>query len=1854
MLKSKSFKAVLMVIAFALTLSMSIVLTQKMDVSAKAPQPSYSLSDLSEQTTRYFNYSCSPSGGGVFLGNTTPDWRLAGSLVGFESENAFDNEVTPFYLCSNNANNSCTYKIDALDGAKYTGQLYAFRDKRVNGDTSWLSEFSNGNFADALAGFVGFVSQFFVNGDVPGPENVTSSSTHAFASYARFGYTLSEIGFDSVDANASNTWRLIGGMLMLFVYILASALSSFFSLVIEILKLANPFKIFEYANFTAVADPVTPADAITNGLKSLADMLSHYYNILREIGILIIIPFTLVIALASVFWSPTMNGSIFAQKMKKFGIRFLFVAIGVPLACSLYDTLLTDIGSITAEADGTRIIQSTFFDFEKWAYDDLAIPANVSFEFDEDNDTVTNDTFLKIRDYCYYINTGGNLGLTSLGEGSDATSMVDFESGLFDTVQTPSSGSSEINNTISLLQRYARGDRVAAGSYASHWTNSVAERNKENFYYMFVESADWKYFNPTNASLVISEINDGGGYRRTEDQITTSAMYRFSGGGGTWAATAETNPWVVAGSTDTGYDPESGSQIHTFSSTSGLPALAMYNYLSTQFNKEYIEVFAPDTSGSTFVKPQHYSVNLVGTSYTSILYYFDALVLIGGIVILGYAFGLGMMIGNFKAIFQLIPAVFSGIIGSMRGIATTIIIAIAMILNIVLTGLLWGVASQVIYLVYYLVEKPIAILLANFSASISGGFPITIIYMVVLLVSIIAIAGAVSKLLIWRKALVQSATEMFTAAVNKFCETNAVAPNLLGKDGALKTAAATGLGLAMAGANGAFDGLGERLGFKKPNETEQGNISESILGKQDAEHNPFGVVKDGSDDPSITGSGNMTGDDSVHTEDGALTDADGNPVTDADGNPIGTDENGNLVDAEGNPITDENGNPVSASGLHFDQNGNLVDSSGHAVTDANGNSFGTGVPLSQHDGSVHQNTETGELSDANGNTITDGEGNAITTDEAGYLTDSNGNRLTDSNGNPIKASSTRVDGHGNLRDSRGNLVKGAGGKPVGSGASFGNNINRVSSGGNGSDAVYKNSRGNLTDADGNEFHVTDADGNEFPMRVNEDGNLTDSMGHEVMDANGNPIPADSLGVNSDGNLTDANGDLITDENNNPVSVTDSSGGSNTERAENTTDEAESYLDSPEAQNSINSFMGGAVTGGAVTGGTTGAGSGGNTTTQSGGYGTASSGLALPNGNIVNSIDMPEGAIAGVATSQGIIPKEHADAQGLTGMSGAYTADGEFIPGQVTDDGGFVPGITTESGEFVPGVMQDGQFVPGGFDSSGNFVAGVYTDNGFTAGTFDSDGRFVPSGGTAPAGMGGKALGGSIVDKGDGSAVMTDGSGGEIPVVADSAGNFGVTSGSDVLKTQMSSSGGLSLSTGNGGQIAIGTNGAGQMTLGSNGVAASSQNGQIMLDTGTANDIPVRSDSNGYASIRCAGGGTAGGGRISLVENADGGLALATGDGSAIALDTTESGQLVMRTASGEGVALTANSHGGLCAVDKSGNEVPLSVVDGHLAMGSTSSNSVAITADENGNVMVGGNGSSGSHSYITSTSDGGFGVNSRNIRVTGSGGVSEVASSNGVAQITATSSGGVSVGGSTIGSSGAIGVGVQDSNGEVNMINSGTRVTTNTGSSTTIEPSDSAKQSADYQSADYSSARASSFSQSVRIAAANTPTGGATTSYTTSAPTGGATTSYTTSAPTGGGSGSYVVVSQGNSSGQSVVTTAPVATNVTPNVRVSGVQMGGNADFQSITKSMQTVVQSTVIANAALSVMEGNTSAIPTVAMGYQAMNNNSSGTQKSGSRGNMTNVNSRPKANSTNSASYKMINPKPSNDERNGFDQKR
>jgi hypothetical protein len=534
---------------------------------------------------------------------------------------------------------------------------------------------------------------------------------------------------------------------------------------------------------------------------------------------------------------------------------------------------------------------------------------------------------------------------------------------------------------------------------------------------------------------------------------------------------------------------------------------------------------------------------------------------------------------------------------------------------------------------------------------------------------------------------------------------------------------------------------------------------------------------------------------------------------------------------------------------------------------------------------------------------------------------------------------------------------------------------------------------------------------------------TDENGEVVMDADGEPVSAGNGAITNTGNYDGPN---TANMDRRGTAAYQSNA---RERAMNEDKQAEQYLASKGvaagAAGTVEFNKGSTNGSGGKSGATTVYGTGGKAgnggsvlgnagTNVNGEAGHTEAGFMLANGSQINDVSMPEGSKAGVVTSQGFMSQAEAQSKGLDGVSAIQTSDGNIVYGVPTDGNDFVPGIQTNDG-FIPGVTNNGTFVPGGFDSNGNFHAGVYTNNGFTEGTFQNgsfvSGRTMPDG-TIEAGqytssgfqradgsmdtmavapdMGNAAVGGSVVSNAVGANVI-DNNGGYAGVYANTNGGLAIGSanGGKVAVQQNSSTGAMAYRTADGKQLDIKSGSFDQMQVGS--VDASTSNGGIVFNDGTGGLVPIIPNSVGAASISDGKGG-----RIGLTATSSGNTALSTGDGNAIGMFTAEDGSMKLQTRGGQGVNCVALDNGGVGIVDSAGNVAPVVTTEnGHLAL-QNGNDFVPITADKNGNMMIGNNKPNGtgaglSSTYVVPVVGGGFGINNKGVHYQTSNGFAPLA-----------------------------------------------------------------------------------------------------------------------------------------------------------------------------------------------------------------------------------------------------------------------
>ena len=882
--------------------------------------------------------------------------------------------------------------------------------------------------------------------------------------YSKYGYTLSYLGFDELNTGSGNTLRKLLGDLMIAVYSLSSSLNAFFKYTVSLLKTANPFNLF-YGNFSGDGD-------IVSGLTLIKNVIGSYYETLRQMSMFAILPLLLVIGLAKWLIPPNQTGFSVFRNLKGWFLRFMFVIVGIPICFALYDTVLSMVDGALTAGESNRMIASTFVDFESFVENKGLSDAGLPLGTIDAAGELSDEGFYNVRNTCGIINNvGGGVG-GGTGAMAAVTEQYDLRSG--------SAGSIDI---LSLLQRYANGDVVQAGKYAASMSKKISDEIKASggdgspMVNMIIDSNHWEDFAPEKVAQASAEEKPDrkgqGGTDLTNSQLEGNAAARFTGspwGGGY-------NPWLASGS--------------SFSD------MGVYNYLCSEFKTPFaVTVYSSEASTSAS-KPQHYSVNLVGTAVTKWVYYADALILLGATTILGYLFCIGVIVSNFKAMFQLIPAVFSAFIGSMKGIANVLILTGGLIMSVVFTFGLYGLVGVIMDVIYFLLEKPVASLISTIP-----GLPGKMLYIAMLILSMVFVCGVVKKALEYRKAIISAATNGVTELVNKLLGTNASTPDLHGKSGALMTAATTAAGLGLAAANGAFDGTAERLGIKDDLDKASSDAKKDIsntMANNDSSNNPFNVTEDAnadSTDKSLT-----EGDDST------LKNEDGDTFKDGDGNDLKVDDEGNLTDKDGNQLYDKDGNPINERDLVEGEDGSLLNKkTGEPVEafDKDGNEVG-GFAASD---TLSAGDEDSGLKDADGNEITDQYGGKYGFDENGELVDSKGRHVYDSYGGRV-----RKGANGKLVDSKGKAVKMKNGKFSDSqGKSLQATDGKELSAGK---SVQNDGTGKAVTDTGEA--ITGADGQQ--LGFNEKGELVGSDGKPVSDGMGGTYKLDP----KTGKLVDSHG-----------------------------------------------------------------------------------------------------------------------------------------------------------------------------------------------------------------------------------------------------------------------------------------------------------------------------------------------------------------------------------------------------------------------------------------------------------------------------------------------------------------------------------------------------------------------------------------------------------------------------------------------------------------------------------------------------------------------------------------------------------
>lgn len=875
-------KGLLAILAFCMLLAACIHITSQFSVDAASSSANYSFPTMTEAATQYLNQMSKPQRNLSDEIKTSFTFGKAGGLLGYEDSEVNDKESS-FIVTSTSSNNAVEYDYGALAGIRIT-------------NVSWSPP--NGMPAQYASEYASYMAE---------------KTGATFSQYAYFGTALNQLGFDEVSVNGSNdSSRMIMGIIMMGAYIMSMGLTMFFDMIFTLLDLANPFRLFANATalassmassqLTASATEVTFKEVMLNSVVNVADAFSSVYDVLHSLSLGVILPLTCAVCIFT--WLILRKGTGFWQTWKGFFVKVAFACIGVPFMFACYSTSLDMCRDLVCnKIDGSKIVTSTFCDFETWVLvNSLRLPENYTIEFDTSSYSLRDETVLSTRNMCAAINAESgaapNAKLTNFifnGE-TYTTSSNSFQA--YDryflnyAIKKPSSGgytikTEEFADTIAILQKYARGDKISATAYEAAVKAGLDDN--EAYVAMCQLSSHWTYFVYDNASEVTLQ-DVAGDVTLTEAYVSNSTLYRWTSPEwvyNTWPSGSikVNNIWAddggnMASKFTVTYGAAPNAVTHYCvkfqrkdDDRKGLSTMSMYNYLSTDFQANKMIVYSSLNAANDQVKVEHYAVNLVGTGLLRVIYFLDALVLLSCMSVIGYGYGLAIIFGNFKAMFKLLPAMFTGMLGNMRGIATALAITAALICEVLVTMLLYAVACDLIILIYELIEIPLGVLLTSDSGiktilgnTISG----VVITPLLGIISIALIVTITKKLLEWRHAVVQSTVDVCTSMINKFLGTQISSPDLDAKAGTiggkLANAASIATGLAM-GMGGLTDNEGYQNIKDEANKAKDG-LTDKLLGKNgdtDVE-NMFGV-KEGNG-TGMDENGNVVGKNSSLVESG--------------------------------------------------------------------------------------------------------------------------------------------------------------------------------------------------------------------------------------------------------------------------------------------------------------------------------------------------------------------------------------------------------------------------------------------------------------------------------------------------------------------------------------------------------------------------------------------------------------------------------------------------------------------------------------------------------------------------------------------------------------------------------------------------------------------------------------------------------------------------------------------------------------------------------------------------------------------------------------------------------------------------
>lgn len=562
-------------------------------------------------------------------------------------------------------------------------------------------------YADSASdqkGVIGWLTSSFSNSSatfsydqlskIPLP-NGKGTGSNALTTYAYYGKALSDMGLDKTTADGGSILNKIFGLLLQGVYWMASLAPLVFKVTIKLLKILNPFMLFDTVlNFGSKSDSI---------LGAAASYVGTYYQAIKDMALGLLIPIFFGIMIFSVFVFRSTKAS---NKIWRYVLRVFIIVTAVPLIGGTYTGLLNhlDEGSTNSSKYADYLLYSSFVDFEGWAKESRLAPPNLTSTTKDansiavtSNGTVDGST-IPSRSLVLAINqlSHSDVGFI-VGSNKGDTNIWNTIGGI--GPDSGNSGDSVKSSVTDMLQRYTDGDVFTSSDYEGYVKAAINEKMRPNgisskdaidgISKMFTLNSDAFEKNAKSGIFSSNPNFDDGA---SKDLMGNYHASIYNTGELTWDASSHVFRTTNLSTVSLGNRIE---PIGVNSGGAGLSPLAMYNYLNTEFKSKSMTVYSSEKASSAFVKRSHYSVVFAGDGFGLVVGMFSLLMVMLSLTVLSLVYAFGMIGIAFRSIPTIATGVFGTTFGSLGSFAKLMISTIILIIEIVGTMLLYGISESI-------------------------------------------------------------------------------------------------------------------------------------------------------------------------------------------------------------------------------------------------------------------------------------------------------------------------------------------------------------------------------------------------------------------------------------------------------------------------------------------------------------------------------------------------------------------------------------------------------------------------------------------------------------------------------------------------------------------------------------------------------------------------------------------------------------------------------------------------------------------------------------------------------------------------------------------------------------------------------------------------------------------------------------------------------------------------------------------------------------------------------------------------------------------------------------------------------